>query len=211
MTLTVPRKLTSYFIPSRDVIPGRLSCAHCRATFSVEFALRNDFKRASCPVCLCTLVRDLRFGRPTPAPPCESTTPKTQDGWPAGLSISLTPASLHLDLIAQPHCSGSSTPSLAGAATGMPAHDVDQLIPAAHQPVHPHHLGLALKRTGPKGGMTSMPVWTPCMSNLNCWSRFCFNLSTPWPKAICAIRSETTYSEDQTSLFCFVRGLTCLR
>ena len=46
----------------RDVIPGRLSCAHCKATFSVEFALRTHFKKASCPVRLCQLASDLHFG-----------------------------------------------------------------------------------------------------------------------------------------------------
>lgn len=50
------------FIPSRDVIPGRLTCAHCKTTFSIEFALRAHFNKASCPVRLCQLASDLHFG-----------------------------------------------------------------------------------------------------------------------------------------------------
>ncbi|CAK9108805.1 unnamed protein product [Durusdinium trenchii] len=54
------------FVPARDILPGRLTCAHCRATFSMDFALRIHFKKVSCPVRLCQLVRDLHFGAPIP-------------------------------------------------------------------------------------------------------------------------------------------------
>ena len=50
------------FVPTRDVMPGRLTCAHYRATFRMELVLRNHFKRSSCPVRLCNMVRDLHFG-----------------------------------------------------------------------------------------------------------------------------------------------------
>ena len=52
------------FIPMRDVLPGRLTCAHCKATFSVEQAPRTHFQRASCPVRLCQMASDLHFGAP---------------------------------------------------------------------------------------------------------------------------------------------------
>ena len=54
------------FHPARDVLPGRLACAHCRATFSMDFALKINFKRASCPVRLCQIARNLHFGAPLP-------------------------------------------------------------------------------------------------------------------------------------------------
>ena len=55
--------------PNRDVIPGRLPCAHCKATFSVEFALRTHFQKASCPVKLRQFALGLHFG------PVSSSTP----------------------------------------------------------------------------------------------------------------------------------------
>ena len=60
-----PEKLD--LVPSRDVLPGRLTCAHCKATFNVEFELRTHFTKASCPVKLCQLASDLHFG-PVTAP-----------------------------------------------------------------------------------------------------------------------------------------------
>ena len=73
-----PEKLD--LVPSRDVLPGRLTCAHCQATFSVEFALRTHFTKASCPVRLCQMTSDLHFG-PVTAP---ATTP-TSDSDPMPL------------------------------------------------------------------------------------------------------------------------------
>ena len=59
------------FHPARDVLPGRLACAHCRAIFSMDFALKTLFKRTSCPIRLGQIARNLHFGAPIPPPVTE--------------------------------------------------------------------------------------------------------------------------------------------
>ena len=51
-------------VPMRDVLPGRLTCVYCKATFNIEQALRTHFQRAFCPVRLCQMTSDLHFGAP---------------------------------------------------------------------------------------------------------------------------------------------------
>ena len=57
------------FDPHRDVLPGRLTSAHCKATFNLEFALRAHFKHASYLIILCQLAYDLHFGPSISQPP----------------------------------------------------------------------------------------------------------------------------------------------
>ena len=50
------------FRPSLDMFPGRLSCMHCKASFTMAFALKNHFDRGTCPLLLMNWVRDAHYG-----------------------------------------------------------------------------------------------------------------------------------------------------
>lgn len=65
------------FRPSLDMYPGRLSCMHCKASFTMAYAIKNHFDRGTCPVLLLNWIRDAQYGPPIqsyqdlPAPlPC---------------------------------------------------------------------------------------------------------------------------------------------
>ena len=44
------------------MFPDRLSCMHCKANFTMAFALKNHFDRGTCPVLLMNWVRDAHYG-----------------------------------------------------------------------------------------------------------------------------------------------------
>ena len=50
------------FRPSRDMMPGRLGCAHCLSCFTTEAALKLHYQRATCPALLIEWVKDMHFG-----------------------------------------------------------------------------------------------------------------------------------------------------
>ena len=77
------------FRPSLDMFPGRLSCMHCKASFTMAFALKNHFDRGTCPVLLMNWVRDLHYG------------PKVDSQTPPALSPSAVP--LPRDIIRPGH------------------------------------------------------------------------------------------------------------
>ena len=62
------------FRPSLDMFPGRLSCMHCKASFTMAFALKNHFDRGTCPVLLMNWVRDTHYG-----PKVDSQSPPAQN------------------------------------------------------------------------------------------------------------------------------------
>ena len=59
------------FRPSRDMMPGRLGCAHCMSCFTTEAALKLHYQRATCPALLIEWVQNLHFD---PVAVMESTT-----------------------------------------------------------------------------------------------------------------------------------------
>ena len=61
------------FRPSLDMFPGRLSCMHCKANFTMAFALKNHFDRGTCPVLLLNWVRDAHYGPKIEIDPSPST------------------------------------------------------------------------------------------------------------------------------------------
>ena len=54
------------FRPSRDMMPGRLSCIHCRASFTMPFALQNHFSRGTCPQLVIQWIHDQHYGPSVP-------------------------------------------------------------------------------------------------------------------------------------------------
>ena len=50
------------FRPSRDMMPGRLGCAHCLSCFTIEAALKLHYQRATRPALLIEWVKDQHFG-----------------------------------------------------------------------------------------------------------------------------------------------------
>ena len=60
------------FRPSLDMFPGRLSCMHCKASFTMAFALKNHFDRSTCPVLLMNWVRDTHYGPKVASLPTQS-------------------------------------------------------------------------------------------------------------------------------------------
>lgn len=52
------------FRSSVDMYPGRLSCMHCKASFTMAFPIKNHFDRGTCPVLLLNWVRDAQYGPP---------------------------------------------------------------------------------------------------------------------------------------------------
>ena len=60
------------FRPSLDMFPGLLSCMHCKASFTVVFALKNHFDRGTCPVLLKNWVRDAHYGPKVDSVPSQS-------------------------------------------------------------------------------------------------------------------------------------------
>ena len=50
------------FRPSRDMMHGRLGCAHCLSCFTTEAALKLHYQRATCPALLIEWVKDMHFG-----------------------------------------------------------------------------------------------------------------------------------------------------
>ena len=82
------------FQPSRDMVPGKLTCAHCLTTYTTEAALRLHYQRASCPILLIEWIRDLRFG-PIVESPSLPEEPKTPELIETGLqhrSLMMGPA-----------------------------------------------------------------------------------------------------------------------
>lgn len=50
------------FQPNRDMLDGRLACAHCLNNYTTEAALRLHYQRANCPILLIAWVKDQNFG-----------------------------------------------------------------------------------------------------------------------------------------------------
>ena len=85
------------FRPSLDMFPGRLSCMHCKASFTMAFALKNHFDRGTCLVLLLNWVRDAHCGpkvEPDPFPsPQQALPPLPTQGihqtWTCGLLLGI--------------------------------------------------------------------------------------------------------------------------
>ena len=97
------------FRPSRDMLHGRLGCAHCLSCSTTEAALKLHYQRATCPALLIEWVRDLHFGPVTPVPTSDLTSSETTP-----LSIDLPrPASSLFEHALKP--SADSTDDLTGS------------------------------------------------------------------------------------------------
>ena len=94
------------------MMPGRLSCIHCKTSFTMPFALTNHFDKGTCPQLVLNWVGDTHYG-----PPVDSS--HTPDGTPAmqmnqvqhyscGLILGSTATSRHCSTIDIP--SRSKTP-----------------------------------------------------------------------------------------------------
>ena len=64
-----------------DMYPGRLSCMHCKANFTMAFAIKNHFDRGTYPILLLNWVRDAHCGPPMVDAPSDSGSPLDLDIW----------------------------------------------------------------------------------------------------------------------------------
>ena len=95
------------FRRSRDMTPGRLACAHCHTTYTIEAALRLHYQRASCPTLLIEWVRDQHFG-PTVPPSAQSEAHMPDD--PVHADRTHSPTSGRTVMIIHELCMPADTP-----------------------------------------------------------------------------------------------------
>ena len=66
------------FRPSRDMMPGRLGCAHCLSCFATEACLETaHYHRATCPALLIEWVKDMHFGPAAMPEPSQGSLPES--------------------------------------------------------------------------------------------------------------------------------------
>ena len=87
------------FSPQHDMMPGRFSCIHCKASFTMPFALTNHFDRGTCPQLVLNWVRDTHYGPPVDSSRASVRTPAMQmnqvQHYSCGLILGSTATSSH--------------------------------------------------------------------------------------------------------------------